>query len=540
LEGGSHADLLMGDNAQQFQDDVDGGDDVLIGGPGSDDLDAEGGDDIMVGSSGGTDRYHGMFGFDYVTYAGSSTGVDADLNFNLLQPPDVTAIRDRYTHVESLSGGPGDDVIRGLGVAPDDLAADAVNMATRENFARINGLTEMLNPGHLQDYTLRFLADNPLRQDTDGVSTLLLGGAGSDVIEGRFGDDFIDGDTMLQVQLEHNGTRYSSLSQLKAQVFAGNIDPGDISIVRELVVDPGAETSVDTAVYADPYRNEAGEVNYVITPLADGYWEIMHIGGAEFEESEGADIVRNIEMLQFGDGGCFELSVELTPCASMGTVEFTGGTNPPTEDVPLTATVTFEDAEGNVTVTDPQSIRFGWQAGEVTEAWDPSPTEGAAANTWEQDFTPGDGDAGAILRVVVTFLDDNGQLRQIVSGVVGGSENLVVVNHNDLPEGLTLSTTTPRVGQSVLASPFTDADGLEESVEAGMSYAWQTSADGFVNDVRLEVTKVTPETNQLGYTVQADDIERALRVVITYTDDQGMVEVYPSEATSPVVAEEVL
>src|SRR5699024_11019655 len=120
LEGGPHADLLMGDNGQQFQDDVDGGDDVLIGGPGSDDMDAEGGDDIMVGTPGGTDRYHGMFGFDYVTYEGSTNGVDADLNFNLLQPPDVTAIRDRFLQVESLSGGSGDDVLRGLGRAPDD------------------------------------------------------------------------------------------------------------------------------------------------------------------------------------------------------------------------------------------------------------------------------------------------------------------------------------------------------------------------------------------------------------------------------------
>ncbi len=34
LEGGPHADLLIGDNSQQFQNDEIGGDDVLIGGPG--------------------------------------------------------------------------------------------------------------------------------------------------------------------------------------------------------------------------------------------------------------------------------------------------------------------------------------------------------------------------------------------------------------------------------------------------------------------------------------------------------------------------
>ena len=180
-------------------------DDVfVIGGANSDDHDAEGGDDIMVGSPGVTDRYHGMYGFDYVTYDGTSTGIDADLNFNLLQPPDVTAIRDRFTQVESLSGGSGDDVIRGLGIAPDDLDADAVNKMDPENLDLVTGLRELLSPaGHEQDYSMRVRSDNPLLQDTDGVSNLLFGGAGDDIMEGRFGDDFIDGDRALRVRLVH-------------------------------------------------------------------------------------------------------------------------------------------------------------------------------------------------------------------------------------------------------------------------------------------------------------------------------------------------
>ncbi len=548
LEGGPHADLLMGDNGQQFQNDVDGGDDVLIGGAGSDDHDAEGGDDIMVGTPGGTDRFHSMFGFDYVTYDGTSTGVDADLNFNLLQPPDVTAIRDRFLHTEALSGGAGDDVIRGLGVAPDDLSADAVNKLDPENMDLVAGFRQLVDPGHEQDYSMRFRSDNPLLQDTDGVSNLLLGGAGDDIIEGRFGDDFIDGDKVLRVALVHTptGKRYSSAADLRAGVFSGAINPGDIDIVREIVTDPGAEDSVDTAVYVDPYLNEAGEPNYVITPLPDGYWEIMHVGGAEFEESEGADILVNVERLQFGDGGCFELSEAMTPCASMGTITFEGQIDPPTEDEEITAVLSLTDAEGNPTVTNPRGLRFTWQAGEALEAWDPSPTEGgpvtrvAGTNSWRQTFTPGDGDAGAILRVVVTFEDDNGQLHQVVSPVVGGDTLPTVVNINDRPSGLTLSNTAPRVGQSVVPSPFTDPDGLEEAVEAGMTYEWQTAADaGFTTDVQTVATKVTPATNQLGYTLTADDEGRYLRVRVTYTDDQGTVETYDSPVTDAVLPAEV-
>ena len=541
LEGGGHADLLMGDNGQQFQDDVDGGNDVLIGGTGSDDMDAEGGDDIMVGTPGGTDRFHGMFGFDYVTYDGTSAGVDADLNFNLLQPPDVTAIRDRFLQVEALSGGGGDDVIRGLGKSPDDLDADEVNKLSNENLDLITGMRELMNPaGHEQNYMLRIMADNPLLQDNDGVSNLLLGGAGDDIIEGRFGDDFIDGDRALRVRLVHNGIEYSSAAQLRAGVFSGAINPGDITIKRELVLDPGAENDVDTAVYTDPFLNEAGDPNYEIIPLPDGYWEIKHIGGAEFEESEGSDILVNIELLNFGDGGCFELSEAMTPCPAAGSVTFGGQTNPPTEDQPITATFTLADDIASAT-----NVRFTWQAGEVGEAWDPSPTAGGpltrSGRQWQQTFTPGDGDAGAILRVVVTFTDANGRLRQAVSPVVGSeadpnSDNWAVVNINDAPFGLTLSNMDPRVGQSIIPSPFVDPDGLEEAFEAGMTYDWQTATNqAFTQGLTVVATKVTPGTNQLGYTIQPADEGRFLRVVVTYTDDQGTEEEYPSPVTSAVL-----
>lgn len=540
LEGGPHADLLMGDNGQQFQNDVNGGDDILIGGPGSDDMDAEGGDDIMVGGVGGTDRYHGMFGFDYVTYDGASQGVDADLNFNLLQPPDVTAIRDRFLQVESLSGGAGDDVIRGLGVSPDDLAADDVNLMTEDGLDLIDGLEELLRPPAAeQDYALRFLVDNPLRQDTDGVSTLLFGGAGSDVMEGRFGDDYIDGDAAIRVQLEYNGVRYNSASQLKAGVFNGTIDPGQITMHREIVVDAGAESATDTAIYQDPFLNEAGEPNYTIKHLHDNYYEVVHIGGAEFEESEGQDIINNIEVVQFGGGGCFILSPDtenLEACPSLGHITFEGQINPPTEDEEIIATVVFEDEDNNPTVANPTAIRFNWQAGEVGEAWDPASSGDSLPdepNGRVDTFIPGDGEAGAILRVVVTFEDDNGVLRQIASEVVGGPTNQAVVNINDDPSGLVINNLDPVVGSALVPSGFHDDDGLEESVEGGMTYEWHTSSDSFAT-YDVVATRVTPETFLLGYTVQAADAGKQIRVQVSYTDDQGTDETLISPPTNPV------
>ena len=52
MEGGNNADLLQGDRGFPFQDDPDGGHDVIIGDGGNDDYDSEGGDDIMVGGPG--------------------------------------------------------------------------------------------------------------------------------------------------------------------------------------------------------------------------------------------------------------------------------------------------------------------------------------------------------------------------------------------------------------------------------------------------------------------------------------------------------
>jgi len=543
MEGGPNTEILLGDRGQQFQDDVEGGDDILIGGPGSDDLDAEGGMDIMVGASGGTDRYAGMFGFDWVTYDGNPLGVDADLNFNLLQMPDVTAIRDRYLQVEALSGGSGDDILRGLGRAAEDtLASDDLNKMTEDDLPVIQGLNELLRPpAATTDYATRFLA-GALVPPTDGVNNIILGGSGSDLIEGRSGNDVIDGDAVLRVRLVHGGTEYTTAAQLEDAVFAGTVNPGDITFVRRIVVDPGAEDDEDTLVYAGAYadpEDPEADPGFSIQLLHGDYWQIIDLSDPEL--GEGSDIVRNIEMVQFGDGTCVTLNPDgtLGECASLGFVTFGGQIDPPTEDEPLTAQVHFEDAEGNPTVTNPTQIRFNWQSGEPGD-WAPSPTgdtlpdPGGRTDT----FVPGDADVDEMLRVVVTFRDDTGRLRQIASGVVGTEANPlpVVENVNDAPSAVTLNTLNPVVGQGLLASNLSDPDGMEDALEEGLTYTWQSSGDGFVADIQELAVRVAPDDTTFGYLVQGGDVGRRIRVVITYTDDLGADETVVSPVTNPVAA----
>ena len=124
-----------------------------------------------------------------------------------------------------------------------------------------------------------------------GDGNILLGGGGSDTIEGRGADDIIDGDKYVNVRLsvrngagveigtagvnqtgqsamtsqvrDSNGALILGGKTLQQAVFAGDVDPGNIVAVRE-IVDPPASTTVstDTAVFSGP------RANYTITPGA--------------------------------------------------------------------------------------------------------------------------------------------------------------------------------------------------------------------------------------------------------------------------------
>ncbi|WP_122263123.1 peroxidase family protein [Ornithinimicrobium cerasi] len=388
LEGLAASDLLIGDNSQQFQNDTIGGDDVLIGGAGSDDMDAEGGDDILVGGPGGTDRFHGMFGFDHVTFYGTTAGVDADMNFNL-QPPDVTAIRDRYLQTESLSGGSGNDVLRGLGFVPDAFTGTEVNWLTEEGLDLVDGLRELLQPAGHDDYAARFMSGNAAGDPVDG--NLLMGGSGSDLIEGRDGDDFIDGDAYLRVQLLHvpTGARYNSATQVRAAIFAGTMNPGDFEIVREIAVDPGAGGAVDTAEYL------ANQADVTIEDLGDGYYRLT--------SDEGEDILHAIEQVDFADG-----------CVVLATGAACGAA------APLTATVSGDEVQAGLDVDGAAGeTQFTLQELDESGTWVPVTGAELESAGLEQTIPVPEGTQGD-LRVVATYVDDEGVLQGSTSEVLPG------------------------------------------------------------------------------------------------------------------------
>jgi Ca2+-binding RTX toxin-like protein len=305
--------LLQGDNGAPFQDDPnEPGHDVLDGDGGEQDYDSEGGDDIMLAGP-GIQRSEGMLGFDWVTHKFDPLPADSDMDFTGLLPPGVETNRDRFDLVESLSGWNDNDILRGDDRTDVDLGVE--HQLNQAGIDRITGLAGVLPAG-----TTSYNAGN-----------IIIGGAGNDTIEGRGGDDIIDGDAWLNTRLSvrtnpaNPSTEIGSAegmtkpyltgstTTLRQAVLARTVDPGNIVIVREILNGAGG---TDTAVFSGP-RGE-----YDITFGTDSV-TVTHTRGAA---TDGTDTLRNVERLQFTDQA-LALSAPAAPTIGTATATASGSVN---------------------------------------------------------------------------------------------------------------------------------------------------------------------------------------------------------------------
>jgi hypothetical protein len=283
----SPASIAIGDDNNQFQNDPFGGHDIAVAGPGDMDFDMEGGDDITVGNVLPTHRFEGMLGFDWTTYRGETIPVDADMlvtGATAVNAP-LNENRDRYDLIEGLSGTNFDDLLRGDDRTAADLIDDGLtgvqngHVLNAAGIARITGLAAIL----------------PVGATTWGDGNIILGGPGSDLIEGRGGDDILDGDRWLNVQLTAPNPaggpalRANSLQELKTAVFAGQINPGSITYIREIIASGSTPQDIDTAVFTGP------RANYSVVAQAGRVIVTDNVG------TDGVDTLFNVERLQFAD-----------------------------------------------------------------------------------------------------------------------------------------------------------------------------------------------------------------------------------------------
>jgi hypothetical protein len=186
----------------------------------------------------------------------------------------------------------------------------------------------------------------------------------------------------------------------------------------------------------------------------------------------------------------------------------TGGasiTGTATEDQVLTAVSTLADAEGLGT------LHYQWQhdvgSGFVNVGAD------------QDTYTLGDSDVGGLVRVVISYTDGGGTLESATS-----SATAAIANVNDTPTGAVSVTGTVTEDQVLTAdtSALVDADGL-----GTLHYQWQRdTGSGFTN----------VGADQSTYTLGDADVGGTIRVVTSYTDQQGTAESVTSSATAAVAA----
>ncbi|MHA7298977.1 peroxidase family protein [Pseudarthrobacter sp. MDT3-1] len=332
-EGGDQPDLMIGDSSNLFflDDSQKPGHDILIGQGGDDDYDMEGGDDVGLAGP-GVEKVAGASGYDWEIGLQDPQAQDADLNLPI-PPLDIlqVGVRDKFNEVEALSGANLDDVLRGDDVVPSAvggagfIGCDVLDQAGLDRIAGLDPLVPALSTPANTVIAASASKNCPLLVPDSNVwgdGNILLGGGGSDLIEGRGADDIIDGDRYLSVRLSVRTDANNRLSEvgsaagmttqylrdgdgnltgatLQEAVFAGTVNPGNIVAVREILEGTGG---TDTAVFSGPLSN----YTIVATPATAtelAKLTVTQTGAnvAGQRASDGIDTLRNIERLQFTD-----------------------------------------------------------------------------------------------------------------------------------------------------------------------------------------------------------------------------------------------
>jgi hypothetical protein len=244
----------------------------------------------------------------------------------------VIVNRDRWQETEADSGSDLNDTIKGTDGALSQpalvggagfIGCDAIDQA---GIDRIAGLNQLVTPALLAAQTttgasvaaISAPGQCPLVGQVWGDGDILIGGLGSDRLEGRTGNEILDGDRYLQVHISVRTNPAVASSEigrtdlmenkatsgnfgpgttgmtLQQAVFAGLVDPGNLVAVREIVTpttaqaDAAAGGNVDTAVFNDTFG-----ASTISAPDANGVTVVT--------SADGVDRVSNVERLAFSD-----------------------------------------------------------------------------------------------------------------------------------------------------------------------------------------------------------------------------------------------
>ena len=276
IEGDIGADLIIADSDRILVNPTTGllepsgqevGDDVILGGENSNQGAGGLGDDIYINGP-SHDAFSGGGGFDFFSAAADLGGITIDLSqIPPLAPPRIEPLDTFDAAVEAASGTLFDDVIYGDQRDQTGLIFDQQTGAVVNNLD--NSLTATTKvAGLMADGTNgfhRLVPGTALSADGSFNSgNLLLGGDGDDALQGNGGNDILDGDAMLQVQLQWQGNRYASMDALQLAALNRIVNPADVGIVRQLVR-PSSNVNSPGAGDVAIFRGAPGE--YLIEGL---------------------------------------------------------------------------------------------------------------------------------------------------------------------------------------------------------------------------------------------------------------------------------
>jgi Ca2+-binding RTX toxin-like protein len=518
LEKGT-SDGAPGDNFDPLGNDPIIGNDVFIGDGENDKFNAEGGDDIMIGKVGFGDRYIGGSGYDWADFKDSTSGVFIDISNRFFDQPVMPSSATpliRFDIVEGISGSAAADVLKGDNVDAVALRIAGATGSVLTNVGLINGMQDFLN-------SMLGTPTVPVVTFYDG-GNIILGGDDGDIIEGRGGDDLIDGDKWLNVRISVRegsdavtglplGAEIATFDSMTNQTLQHNMlngiwNPGQLQIVRELLTAPGPD--FDTAVFTGNWAEYtiATDVNGVTT-VTDS------VAGRD-----GSDHLANIERLQFADQAIVLGGLNAAPVGALTLSDST----PAVGQVLTVSSANVTDANNTATggaLTGPMS--YFWQVERVTGSgiFEDITTfaAGEVMRAAGPSFTVTPDLNGLALRVKGIYKDGNDVLETVFSGPTALTTPAGTGTVN-IPGTAAISDTTPTEGAALTAT-VTDPDGTATSV---IALQWQAGGPGML------FTDIAGATSA-SFTPTQAEVGQQLRVRASYVDALGNPELLTSAAT---------
>ena len=404
---------------------------------------------------------------------------------------------------------------------PESLTSDATNAVSNINDNPSGSVT--IDGTAREDETLTANVDNVT--DADGLGALSYqwqrsNDSSFENIAGETGNTYTLGDTdvgqTLRVQVSYRDQRGADerlISDATLAVTNVNDEPtGSVSIDGTAEEDQTLTANTDTLADDDGL----GTLNYQWqrSTNSGGFGAIENATSRTYTLGDG-DVDREVRVqISYTDDGGMDESLTSAATTAVtninddpsGSVSIEGTAE---EDQMLTANVdnvADEDGLG--------AFSYQWQRSNGSGGF------GAIENATSQTYILGDEDVGREVRVQASYTDGNSTDETLTS-----EATTAVSNINDSPTGDVSIEGTATEDETLTANTSTldDADGL-----GALSYQWQrnTGANGGFENIENATSE--------NYTLGDADVNREVRVLVSYTDARGEDETVISDATAAV------